>query len=295
MRYKFLSLLFLVFAAPVFAQMDSLRKEIEDHISKKKATIGIGIYDLESGDTLTIEGAKHYPMQSVYKFHLALALLNDVDNKKRELNDGIPIRKKDLHEDTYSPMRDKNPNGNYSLTLAELIRYAVSESDNNACDILFNTYGGTKKTEEYIKSLDIKDISIKATEYQMHGPFSVQYKNWTTPYAAVLLLKKFYSDHILSKSSSQFLLNAMTKSNNPTDRLKAGLPQDAILAHKTGTSGHHKGMQAACNDIGIVTLPSGKHYAIAVFVSNSYESDTENARIIADISKLAWNYFTGRR
>jgi beta-lactamase class A len=87
----------------------------------------------------------------------------------------------------------------------------------------------------------------------------------------------------------------MTNSNNPDDRLKSGLPQDAKLAHKTGTSGHQKGMQAALNDIGIVTLANGKHYAIAVFVSNSFESDKENARIIGDISKLAWMYFAGQR
>src|SRR5579872_7175909 len=106
MKYKFISLLLLVFASPVCAQMDSLRKEIQDHISRKKATIGVGIYDLENGDTLTIGGPKHYPMQSVFKFHLALALLADVDSNKRNLNDRIPILKKDLHEDTFSPMRD---------------------------------------------------------------------------------------------------------------------------------------------------------------------------------------------
>src|SRR5579872_5387794 len=118
MKYKFISLLLLVFISPVFAQMDSLRRKIEDEISAKKATIGVGIYDLESGDTLTIGGSKHYPMQSVYKFHLALALLADVDSQKRNLNDRVKILKKDLREETLSPMRDKNPNGNYSLTLA---------------------------------------------------------------------------------------------------------------------------------------------------------------------------------
>jgi beta-lactamase class A len=295
MKHKFISFLLLIFANPVFAQMDSLRKEIEDEIGTKKATIGVGIYNLESGDTLTVGGTKHYPMQSVYKFHLALALLADVDSQKRNLNDRIAILKRDLREETLSPMRDKNPNGNYSLSLAELLRYAVSESDNNACDILFKLYGGPKKTERYIKDLGIRDISIKATEYQMHGPFRVQYTNWTTPYTAILLLKKFYDGQIISKSTSDFLLDAMTNSNNPDDRLKSGLPQDAKLAHKTGTSGHQKGMQAALNDIGIVTLANGKHYAIAVFVSNSFESDKENARIIGDISKLAWMYFAGQR
>jgi beta-lactamase class A len=56
-----------------------------------------------------------------------------------------------------------------------------------------------------------------------------------------------------------------------------------------------KGMRAAENDIGIIALPNGKHYAIAVFISNSYESYEENARTIAAISKFAWEYFTRQR
>ena len=231
-------------------------------------------------------------MQSVFKFHLALAILADVDSKKRTLSDQIFIRKKDLHKETLSPMRDKNPKGNYSLSLAELLRYSVSESDNNACDILFRVYGGVKKVERYIKSLGIDDISIKATEQQMHGPFSVQYTNWTTPYTSILLLKKLQSGQILSKSTADYLLDLMTNTNNPADRLKAGLPKGAIIAHKTGTSGtNSKGMRAAQNDIGIVTTSNGKQYAISVFVSNSYESFEENSKTIADISALAWKYF----
>ncbi len=295
MKFKLLPALLFLLATPVFAQMSSLRNELASYISIKKATIGIGIYDLETGDTLTIGGAGHYPMQSVFKFHLALAVLADVDSKKRTLEDKIFIYKKDLHKETLSPMTDKNPKGNYSMPLAELLRYAVSESDNNACDILFRIYGGPKKLEQYIKGLGIDDISIKATENQMHGPFRVQYTNWTTPYAAALLLKKFYRDNILSKTSTDFLLDLMTNTNNYADRLKAGLPADASLAHKTGTSGTNKGIRAAQNDIGIVTLPNGKHYAIAAFVSNSHESFEANSKTIADISRLAWKYFLGQK
>ncbi|MEI8135316.1 MAG: class A beta-lactamase, subclass A2 [bacterium] len=291
MRYKFIILLVFVFASPLFAQKDSLRNQIENLIRTKKAKIGVGIYDLGTGDKLTVGGSRHYPMQSVYKFHLALALLKKVDKGSRKLDDSIIISMKALKEDTWSPMRDKYPKG-VTLTLREVLRYMISESDNNACDILFKLYGGTRKVERYIKSLGIGAISIRATEAQMHGPFVVQYSNWTTPTAAVLLLKKFYTDHILSEQSTNFLLDAMTQSHNDPDRLKAGLPADAILAHKTGTSGRNRnGMKAAHNDIGIVTLPNGKRYAIAVFVSNSHERDEENSKIIADISKIVSKYF----
>jgi beta-lactamase class A len=189
-------------------------------------------------------------------------------------------------------MRDSFPKGGV-FTLSEVIVYAISYSDNNACDILFKVLGGTKKANDYIHSLGIKDVAIKATEKQMHGPWDVQYTNWTTPYAAVRLLEKFYKENILSKSSFEFLLSTMTKSFNALKRMKGKLPQDAVVAHKTGTSGKNKsGMFAAVNDIGIVTLPGGKHVAIAVFVSDSKETFETNELIIADISKMIWDNYT---
>jgi beta-lactamase class A len=65
-----------------------------------------------------------------------------------------------------------------------------------------------------------------------------------------------------------------------------------LVAHKPGTSDtNEQGVTAAVNDIGIVTLPNAKHFAISVFVSNSKENGETNEKIIADISKLTWDYF----
>ena len=71
------------------------------------------------------------------------------------------------------------------------------------------------------------------------------------------------------------------------------MPKETSVAHKTGTSDtNEEGLTIATNDVGIVTLPNGKHFAISVFVSNSKESSDTNSKIISDISKLAWDYFT---
>jgi beta-lactamase class A len=78
--------------------------------------------------------------------------------------------------------------------------------------------------------------------------------------------------------------------------LKGQLPKGTIIAHKTGTSGSNKdGLTAAVNDIGIVFLPGGRHFFISVFVTDSKEDAATNEKIIADISKAAWDYFTGKK
>lgn len=277
------------------AQLDNLRGQIANYCKTKKADIGVALMRFDTGDTLTVGNEKHYPTQSVYKFHLALAILNMVDQGKLSLDQKIPIGKKDLKKNTWSPIREKYPKGIKELTLSDLLTYTVSHSDNNGCDILFRLAGGTGKVEEFIRSIGIKDISIKATEDQMHKNPEAQFTNWTTPYAAVHLLRKFWQENILSAKSREFLWNAMINTDTGPKRLKGNLPKNVAIAHKTGTwDSDGKNMAATVNDIGIVILPNGKRFAIAVFVTQSSEDFDKNEQIIADISKMVWDQLSGK-
>ena len=270
--------------------LDSLRTEITAYLADKKAEVGVGVMCLESGDTMTIGNQRKYPMQSVYKFHLALAILDMVDNGKLSLEQKFTLTKKDLPPNTWSPIREKYPDGNIELTLSDIIDYTVAQSDNNGCDILFRLTGGPKAVEKYIKSLGIEPISIKTTEEQMHKAWKVQFTNWTRPLAAVQLLAQFYNGRILSAECFSFLYNSMLGTKTGPKRLRELLPKGTETANKTGTSGANgKGISAATNDIGIITLPGGRHVAIAVFVSNSKENHDTNERIIAEIAKMSWD------
>jgi hypothetical protein len=76
------------------------------------------------------------------------------------------------------------------------------------------------------------------------------------------------------------------------DRLVAPLAdKGVVIGHKTGTGDlNAKGQQIGCNDIGFVLLPDGRTYSIAVFVKDSEESFAENSKIIADISRIVYEY-----
>jgi beta-lactamase class A len=87
----------------------------------------------------------------------------------------------------------------------------------------------------------------------------------------------------------------MSGTSTGKGRIRGQLPEGTPVAHKTGTSDTNKqGITAAINDIGIVTLPDGRHFAIGIFVSNSKENEATNEKIIADITKLAWDYFVNK-
>ena len=105
----------------------------------------------------------------------------------------IAIGKEDLKPDTYSPLRDKYPDGNVSLSVRELLEYTLQWSDNNACDILFAHTGGTAETDRYIRSLGLKEFAISSTEDEMHRDLDKCYDNWSSPLEMARLLEILFT------------------------------------------------------------------------------------------------------
>ena len=278
-----------------YAQTETLRNKIKTITNSKNATIGVSILNFSNGDTLTVNKTHHFPMQSVYKFHLALAVLNQIDKKKFSLNQNILVKKTDLLPNLYSPMREKYPEGNVNLPLSEILKYTVAQSDNSACDLLFRLIGGTKVVNDYIHRIGVKEVNIVATEEVMQKDWQVQYANWSTPVAATQLLQKFYQKKLLSKNSQDFLWKTMVETTTGPNKIRGLLPKDVTVAHKTGFSGKNaEGLTGATNDIGILILPNGQKLAIALFVSNSTETEIVNERIMAEITKVVWDYYLGK-
>ena len=270
-----------------------LKADFDKLLQDKQATVGVAVVS-DGCKTFTYNNQHHFPLMSVFKFHQALAVLNYLDRKQLPLTTEILIRKADLLPDTYSPLREARPEGGFKMSVGELLRYSVSESDNNACDILFRYIGGVEVVDKYIRTLGITDFKIEATEEDMHEGFRYQYLNWTTPLAAVRALEKFCTETLFRHSGyKEFLEKIMMETVTGKDKLKAGLPPAVVLGHKTGSSDRDEsGLKAGDNDMGFVRLPDGSRYSIAVFVKDYKEDDKTNAALIAAISQKVYEYYS---
>lgn len=285
-------ILFSLLSFSTFAQStNELRQQLNQIISSKNATVGISIKGIEDKDTLSLNGNLKAPMMSVFKFHIALTVLDKVDQGKLSLTQEIFIKKKDLHEDTWSPMREDYPDGNVNLTLDKVLRYTISHSDNNGCDILIDLLGGTKEVQKFINKQGIKDFVIKVNEQQMRT-WENLYVNTTTPLETTALLEKFFKGQILKESTTKYLYQIMVETSRGLTWMKAGLPKNTELAHRTGMSGtNDANVRVAMNDIGIVKLPNGKHFILSVYLKNITEKQEDTEKLIADITKVTWDYF----
>lgn len=265
---------------------NKLRERIEQISYAAQGRVGVTATVLETGESVSLNGNQRFPMQSVYKFPIAMAVLAQLDQGKLKLDQKIRIETSDFVQ--HSRILNKNSQG-VEFSLAELLKYMVSESDNTACDVLLRLVGEPKIVTQYLRGLGVNDIVVANTEKELGQDPAVQYRNYATPDAAVVLLRAFHEGKGLSKSSQALLRQLMTETSTGLKRIKGLLPDGTVVAHKTGTSSTVNGVTAATNDVGLVALPNGQHLAIAVFVSDSKANDAIREEVIAKVAKAAWD------
>ncbi len=252
-----------------------------------RGRVGAACALLEGGPGLALREAERFPMQSVYKLPIAMAVLAAVDRGALRLEARIAVTPADLiPPQGHSPLRDAHPQG-AEVSLRELLRLAVAESDGSASDVLLRLLGGPAAVQAYLARLGVRGVEVADTEQAIVGDWAVQYRNSATPRGALELLRALHQRRGLSAPSQRLLLELMTVTRTGLRRLRAGLPPGASLAHKTGTSGMRAGITAATNDLGIVTLPDGRHLAIAVFVADSPEDEARREALIAELARAA--------
>ncbi len=266
-----------------------LRAEMADIAQVTHGPVGAAAVIVESGTVVSLHGEQRFPMQSVYKLPIGMALLHQVDLGRLTLNQPVRIRQSDLVPPSRgSPIRDKYPHGT-TMTVFELLQAMMTVSDGTASDILLNLAGGPVRVTGYLRGLGVRDIVVATSERAMAGSEQVQYRNWATPDAMVRLLCALQQGRGLSASSRRLLLGLITGSTTGPDRIRGLMPVGTVVAHKTGSSGTVNGLTRATNDVGLITLPDGRHLAVVVFVSDTRASDTVQAGVIAKIARAAWD------
>ncbi len=267
---------------------DSLQKELSEYVRDKDANIGIAVI-IDSKDTIEINGNKPFPMLSVYKFPIAVALGDYLRMSAVMIPDTITITKGNLKRETYSPMREKyEGQDTIQMPLNEIMAYALQQSDNNASDILLRIMGGADNAMLSLKRLGIEDVNVVSTEAEMHENPDLCYDNSATPIGMARLLDSF--DQEFNDTYTQKVKQLMETCETGQNRLAMPLTDtDAIIGHKTGTGFTlPDGRLMAINDVGYVHLPDGRCYSIAVFIENSGYDMQQTEAIIAKISEIVY-------
>ncbi len=238
-----------------------------------------------------------FPLLSVVKLPLAVAVLDKVDKRELDLEQGFDLTPAELNGETWSPLLKEHPQGGH-FTLRELLAYCIAKSDNNACDILFRLAGGPSAVEEFFRRRYGENyglIIVCGEDAFREDPTNMR-SNTATPRALAMLLNDLYSsahqsdNPLISKASASLLIEIMMQTHTGADRLVAACPPNAKLAHKTGSSGTHNGVTLAFNDVGILLLPNGSYASIVCLIRDSkedtYTMNAAHAEVLQKTLKL---------
>ena len=201
----------------------------------------------------------------------------------------VTLRPSDIDTKTWSPYKSKK----ITLSYGDLINYMVSQSDNNACNRLIYFVGGIQNVNAFIKDLGIDQIQLIETEKSMEQDIRKSYNNWSTPLSVAQLLRKVYTEKVLSDKHFAFLEKAMLASASGKDKFRAGLPKEIEVGHKTGMSYRTpEGVRMCDADVGVIYMPEGEKCYLAVLVKDSKESDAVNVKIMTDIANKVYSHYS---
>ena len=288
MRLALYLLLFTFCALSAQAQ-EPLRQQIRAIAIDAHGKVSVACSLRGSALNCNLNPNAHPPMQSVFKLPLAMAVLHQVEQGTLSLDQPVRFLPEDrILPHVYSPLQEKYPNAGVDVPLRELLRLAVSLSDNVAADILLRLVGGPKAVDTYIVALGIRGFRLQDSEAVLHREMAAQYRNWFEPAGAVRLLRRISDNSPLTREHNDLLVAWMTPSYR-TGRLDGDLPSEVRVAHKSGTSDVDNGVAHATNDIGLVLLPDGRRIAIAVFVTDSTADQATRESVISRIAKAAYD------
>lgn len=263
-----------------------LEKELTAIADSAKGDVGIAlIYD---GDTLTVNNDAIYPMMSVFKLHQAVALCRMFEENGTSLDSVMTLRRSELDPDTWSPMLKDHTGEEISLPMRRLLEYTLIESDNNASNEMFVRLMSPAACDSVIAGIIPRgSFEIRFNEAEMQDDHSRAYSNRTSPLGAAILIDRVFTDTLVGKSYQDFIKSALLRCQTGPDKISAALSETEgiTIGHKTG-SGYRdeNGRLAASNDVAFISLPDGRHYALAVFVKDFDGTDAEAAATIARIS-----------
>jgi beta-lactamase class A len=280
------SVLLLTLTTPLAAQTP-LHQQIAEIAKDAKGTVYVACSLPGTKLECDLNEHGHPPMQSTFKFPLAMAVLHMIELGKLQLDQPIRFLKSDRSV-TYSPLQDEFPEADVDVPLRQLIKLSVETSDNSATDIELRLIGGSAVLQQYLDSLGFSAIHQQDSEHTLHGDQKLQYRDYAEPTAMVALLR-LLADHSPLEPEHTALLNTwMLEATSGPQRIKGLLPTGTPVAHKTGSSGEEFGMIPATNDVGLITLPDGRRLAVAIFVTDAHADQATCEAVIARIAQAIY-------
>jgi beta-lactamase class A len=305
--------------------LSALEEKFARIVDRSRGQVGVSLIHVETGATVAVRGDQRFPMASVYKLPIAIELLTQIARRLLTWERTVTLAPSDIR--ACCTLSRRHPRGGVSITAGELLELMIVESDNTASDAVMRLVGGPAVVERRMRALGFNAINVNRYEgdinFEMTGvvnpppqaewTLELQYRlisevtpqalrearerytsdprDTSTPDEMARLLGRLQLGNLLPPQYTELLLDRMARVKTGPRRIKALLPSDTVVAHKTGTT------DVVINDVGLITLPDDSaipgHLSLAVFVTNGGRASAMQ-QTIAQLSGAAFEFFTGK-
>jgi beta-lactamase class A len=276
--------------------------------------VAIAVEDLQAGWIADYDGGRLYPQQSVSKLWVAMAVFDAVDRGRLTLDQPVLVRRQDMSVFN-QPIQQKLNKGDDLTTINGLLIYAIAQSDNAANDILVREVGGPDvvraSPEERFLQSEVAGLTWRP-EYSFGQAFWIARstvdpkvrvarlqayladpKDGATPDGIVQGLSRLMHGDLMSPASTQQFLKILRQTTTGPQRLKAGLGPGWSIAHKTGTGQDLGDLSTGYNDVGLLTAPDGRTYAVAVMIASTRAPVPVRQAFMADVARVVVAHHDG--
>jgi len=137
------------------------RRALEDRLAALgrafHGEVGVAVRDINSDYVASWNGNRLFPQQSVSKFWVALTAFDAVDKGRLSLDKSVTLRRSDLTLFSQPIAQQVGANG-YTTTIEDLLRRAITRSDNTANDFVLWQAGGPTAVRRLIARADIPGV-----------------------------------------------------------------------------------------------------------------------------------------
>lgn len=267
----------------------AIQQQVESIVAQGGGRIGVAAMDLDGGGQILVNGDMPFPMASTAKIAVAATYLSQVEQGRLRLDQQWPMMVP-VAERVKSPVAPVRAGD--VLTAQGLMELSITRSNNEATDGLIAAVGGIQSVNAWLtrngivgQRLDHTMATLVRDDGRINPARTIDTRTSSTPRAMLALLAAIDRGGALSPESRAVLLDTMTRTSTGRNRIRAGLPEGTLLAHKTGT------LAGVTDDVGIVRLPDGRHLAMVVFVTGP-AGHTVHAGLIAQIARTVYEGYS---
>lgn len=263
----------------VLVNFTDLRTQLRAYIGESSLKIGLYFEYLPTGVNINVNANEEFFRASLVKLPVVMRTYKFIEEGRMSIDDRLTIEEKQL-DSNFGDLWKRG--AGTQLTVRELIKLILDESDNTAFNVLYEKVNvqlrGDTPTGD-TSSDDIYDYLDIPREAEGITPM-ITPKNYTS------ILKSLYFSAYLSYAHSNEILRTMTDTH-AQQWLRAGVRNGIPVANKIGRYDVEPAYLNVFSDCGIVYYPN-RAYSLCVMVPTA-DADVAIPHI-QHISKLVFDF-----